>query len=58
MYNTLATIIILIICFIIAPFMTISMIFLFAGWGIIGKVLFLIFFIIGIIHMLYKINKN
>ena len=58
MFSILAQIILIIICFIIAPFMTIGVIFLLANWGIIGNILFLIFFILGIIHMLYKLNNT
>lgn len=57
MYSIIATIIILFICFLIAPFMTLSFIFFNANWGIIGNILTIIFFVIGFIHMITKFDK-
>lgn len=50
-YEILAWIIVTIICLIVAPFMTIGVIFIGAGWKILGFISVLI----GIIHMIFKI---
>jgi hypothetical protein len=50
----LAWTIVFLICFVLAPFMTIGIIFLNVGWNILGTV----FLILGIIHLLAKLFKN
>lgn len=57
MFKILAYIIVIIICLLIAPFMTIGVIFLNTDWGIIGKTLGFIFIFVGFIHCLFKIFK-
>ncbi len=51
----LAWIIVTIIGLLIAPCMTIGIIFLNAGWGLIGDGLGGLFILLGVIHMFYKI---
>ena len=50
----LAWAIVFLICFALAPFMTIGIIFLNVGWNILGT----IFLIFGIMHLLAKLFKN
>jgi len=50
----LAWTIVFLICFVLAPFMTIGIIFLNVGWNILGT----IFLIFGIIHLLAKFFKD
>lgn len=57
MYSLIAKIIVLFLFFMIAPFMTISYIFFEANWGLIGDILGTIFFVLGFIHMLFKIRE-
>lgn len=52
--TTFAWIILTFICLILAPFMTIGIIFIGAGWKILGY----IFIIIGIIHAFSKLSNN
>lgn len=59
LFNILGWIILIIICFICAPCMTIGVILINADdLGFFGDVLGTIFLILGLIHMLAKINLN
>lgn len=59
LFNILGWIIIIIVCFICAPCMTIGVILINANdLGFLGDVLGTIFLILGIIHMFVKIDKS
>ena len=52
-FETLAWVIVTIICLVIAPFMTVGIIFIGAGWKFLGY----IFIVLGIVHMFVRILK-
>lgn len=56
-FKVIATLILLLVCFMFAPFMTIGVIFLLADWGPISMALFMVFLILGIINFFRKINE-
>jgi hypothetical protein len=54
--NTIALLLCVIICLVVAPFMTIGTFFILSSYVILKCVGFL-FFVLGFIHMIYRLDK-